>query len=181
MNNRFKSDLVAAIFFLGCIAFLLALFTGYYMLYPPPQLNQLTSSIIDVRSMNTQNFSLRSNLGSTANVSFIEIYGTSDGGKSTQRFIISKWDSEQIMKAINRSKGRIKVWFDLKQANEIFQLESSSGLEMIFEDVYKSKLEAWSTSVSWLSKAFFACLSLLGIAIFFEKKNGKIKSAPSIK
>jgi hypothetical protein len=107
--------------------------------------------------------------GAMTTLRYVEFYAVSATNKTPERYILSKL-SEGLHENIKRSAGECVIWYDPKQANEIFQIQVGGKTVIGYDEVYAFKTEGAESWWQIMSLIFALSLSIFSLAIWKLRK-----------
>lgn len=118
----------------GVVTFLSILMMGYLCYYDQPSFEDLSKREVIVSRLASVFWSR----GSSPILRYMEVMAIGDNSREEARYVLSS-EPKGFKEALMRNKGKCVLWFDSKQANEIFQIEVDGSAILKYSDVYERR------------------------------------------
>jgi hypothetical protein len=148
----------------GVATFLSAVMYCYLWYYEQPSFEALSKRSVIVSSVNTVNW-LRKSVsgGARPGPQYFEVIANSNDSQDQTRYIMSLAPNG-LADALIKNKGICTLWFDPKQANEIFQIQVGDSIVLKYDDVYTLKSGG---AKSWWNISLFVFIFGLATMLFY--------------
>lgn len=148
----------------GVATLLSAMMFCYLWYYEQPSFETLSKRSVIVSSVNTVNW-LRKSVsgGSGPGYQYFEVIANSKESHDKTRYIMS-FNPKIFVDALITNKRICTLWFDPKQANEIFQIQVGDSIILKYDDVYALKSDG---AKSWWNIMLFIFILGLATLLFY--------------
>lgn len=157
-----RSDWMSIALVSAVATFLSLLMLGYLWYFQQPGFSDLSMQKVVVSNYKKVNWSK----GNNRTLQYVELLATPEGLKKQERYVLSS-EPEGFRENLVRHYGECVLWFDPRQANEIFQAQIGGTVAVKYQDTYGLKAGG---SRSWWRITWFV-LAAGSLALFLSFLN----------